>query len=90
MFTIEYVKNLKWCDAEHTFFECIVKYEEFNEEHSSGINGTDNYAHIQEIWSKANSGAYGVIEEYVPPPEPEVPIAQRDEEQPLTEGTQTL
>lgn len=74
MFTIEYVKDLKWCDAEHTFFECIVKYAEFNEEHPSGINATDSYSHIQEIWARANAGDYGVIAEYVPPPpvEPEV------------------
>ena len=90
MFTIEYVKNLQWCNAEHTSFTCVVKYEEFNEDHPSGINGTDSYAHIQQIWTKGNAGEYGVIAEYVPPPEPEPPIAQPDEEQPLTEGTQTL
>jgi hypothetical protein len=69
MFTVQYVKDLKWENAEHTYFSCIVKYEEFNEEHPSGINGTDSYAHINEIWTKANAGEYGVIAEYVPPPE---------------------
>jgi hypothetical protein len=68
MFTIEYVKNLKWLDAEHTMFDCVVKYEEFNEEHPSCINGVDHYAHIQEIWVKGNAGEYGVIAEYVAPP----------------------
>lgn len=77
MFTIEYVKNLKWENAEHTIFSCIVKYEEFNEEHSSGINATDAYAHIQKIWAKGNTGEYGEIAEYVeevflPPPQPVV------------------
>jgi hypothetical protein len=67
MFTIEYVKNLEWCNAEHTMFSCFVKYKEFNEEHPSGINATDSYAHIQEIWAKGNAGEYGVIAEYVPP-----------------------
>ena len=47
-------------------FSCNVKYYEFNEEHPSGINATDNYPHIQEIWAKANAGKYGVIAEYVP------------------------
>jgi hypothetical protein len=75
MFTIEYVKDLKWCNSEHTEFECVVKYEEFNEEHPSGINGLDSYAHIQEIWSKGNAGEYGVIAEYVsPPPPPKIPV----------------
>jgi hypothetical protein len=90
MFTVEYVKDLKWCDAEHTMFNCVVKYEEFNEEHPSGINATDPYAHIQEIWTKGNAGEYGVIAEYVPPPAPEPPVAKPDEEQPQSEGTQTL
>jgi len=72
MFTIQYVKNLQWENAEHTVFSCIVKYEEFNEEHPSGIAPTDPYAHIQEIWAKGNAGEYGSIAEYVPPPPPPV------------------
>jgi len=68
MFNIEYVKDLQWCDAEHTLFSCVVKYAEFNEEHPTGVNATDPYAHINEIWTKANAGEYGVIAEYVPPP----------------------
>jgi hypothetical protein len=70
MFTIEYVKNLKWRDAEHSIFECVVKYAEINEELPAGISPLDKYAHIQEIWAKGNAGEYGVIAEYVPPPEP--------------------
>lgn len=85
MLTIEYVKDLKWCDAEHTFFECVVKYAEFNEEHPAGINATDRYAHIQEIWTKANAGEYGAIAEYVPPP----PIVAA-ENQPNAVGIQTI
>jgi hypothetical protein len=73
MFTIEYVKNLQWDDAEHTMFSCIVKYEEFNEEMPAGINATDKYAHIQEIWTKGNAGEYGVIAEYVTPEIPPIP-----------------
>lgn len=88
MFTIKYVKDLAWCDAEHTMFSCVVKYEEFNEEHPSGINATDSYAHIQEIWAKGNAGDYGTIAEYVsPPPEPEY-IAPENLEQPTTTGVE--
>jgi hypothetical protein len=65
MFTVEYVKDLKWDNSEHTMFSCVVKYEEFNEEHPSSINATDPYAHIQEIWAKGNAGEYGEIAEYV-------------------------
>jgi len=88
MFTIEYVKDMKWCDAEHTFFECTVKYAEFNEEHPSGINGTDPYAHIKEIWTKGNAGEYGPIAEYVAPPEPEPIEAAPD--QPDASGVENL
>jgi hypothetical protein len=64
MFTIQYVKNLKWVDAEHTMFSCVVKYEEFNEEHPSGINATDPYDHIHTIWENGIAGVYGEIAEY--------------------------
>jgi hypothetical protein len=86
MFTVEYVKNLKWENAEHTFFSCVVKYEEFDEEHSSGVNATDPYAHIHEIWTKGIAGEYGEIAEYVPPVITPAPI----EEQPNANGTQEL
>lgn len=85
MFTIEYVKDLQWCNAEHTMFECVAKYAEFNEEHPSGITPADPYAHIQEIWTKGIAGEYGVIAEYVASP-----VAAPDEEQPITDGMQTL
>jgi hypothetical protein len=86
MFTVEYVKDLQWEDAEHTFFSCVVKYEEFNEEHPSGINATDPYEHIHTIWEKGVAGDYGVIAEYVPPEIPPIPEAAL--EQPTTEGTE--
>ena len=68
MFTIDYVKDLIWKNAEHTTFSCLVKYEEFNEEHPTGVNATDTYAHIREIWTKGIAGEYGTIAEYVEPP----------------------
>ena len=67
MLTVQYVKDMKWMNEEHTLFECNVKYAEFEEEHPSGINGIDEYPHIREIWTKANAGEYGPIAEYVPP-----------------------
>jgi hypothetical protein len=78
MFTIEYVKDLKWINKEQTMFLCIVKYVEFNEEHPSGITATDPYAHINEIWTKGIAGEYGQIAEWENP----------SENQPSSEGTQ--
>lgn len=86
MFTIESVTDLQWCDAEHTFFSCNVKYVEFNEPHPTGVSGDDGYSHIQELWAKGNAGIYGVIAEYVP--SPIAPVAT--EEQPSTTGSQDL
>lgn len=84
MFTVQYVKNLEWQDAEHTMFSCIVKYEEFNEEMPAGINATDPYAHIQEIWVNGLDGKYGAIKEYEPPqPDPQpipIPTAEQNKE----------
>ena len=87
MFTIESVTNLEWCNAEHTVFSCNVKYSEFNEPHPTGVNSTNNYSHIQELWVKGSAGEYGVIAEYVPPL-PELLVAGN--KQPVTTGSQDL
>lgn len=89
MFTVETVTDLRWCDEAHTFFECQVKYKEFDEVLPSGINGTDATPHIREIWVKAIAGGYGVISEYVAPPV-EVFVAAPEEQQPVASGVQTL
>jgi len=81
MFTIQYAKNLRWVNSEHTMVDCTVKMEELPGEVECSIIATDPYAHIQTLWSNGLSGVYGPIAEYVPPAEPE---------QPQTEGTQTL
>lgn len=88
MFTVEYVKNLFWCDEQNTFFECTVKYKEFNEELPVGVNATDQYTHIKELWEKGIAGEYGVIADYVPPPLPAPDPSQ--ETQPTVSGAQTL
>jgi hypothetical protein len=87
MFTVESVTNLQWQDDEHRNFSCDVKYDEFNESHPTGVNATDSYAHIQELWTKGNAGVYGVIAEYVPPEIPDIVAANN---QPSTSGSQNL
>jgi hypothetical protein len=87
MFTIKYVKDLVWNNEENTSFSCLVKYEEFNEEHPTGVDAKDNYAHIKEIWTKGIAGEYGTIAEYVEPPPEERPVVDPSE-QPRTTGTQ--
>jgi hypothetical protein len=82
MFTIEYVKNLKWANTQHDMFSCVVKYEEFDEEMPAGINAIDPYEHIHTIWTKGIAGDYGVIAEYTPEPAPPFvpPTAQQNKE----------
>lgn len=70
MFTVEYAKDLKWCDSKHTMFECVVKYAEFDEEMPCGVNANDRYDHIKTVWEKGVAGDFGPIAEYVPPPLP--------------------
>ena len=88
MFNIEYVKDLKWENEDHSFFSCTVKYAEFAEELPSGVNGTDPLPHIREMWDKANAGHYGPIAEYVyiELPIPDIVPGQ----QPTVIGAQTL
>lgn len=75
-FEIESVKDCVWRDAEHTLFDCMVKYKQFDEEHPSTIVENDKNEHITTIWKNALAGEYGEIKEYEPPapPKEEPPI----------------
>jgi hypothetical protein len=88
MLTIQSVKNLQWENEDHSYFSCMVKYDQFAEELPSGINGDDPTFHIREIWEKAKDGVYGKIAEYVyiAPPVPDV----APDQQPTVDGAQTL
>jgi hypothetical protein len=88
MFNIESVSNLEWCDAEQTSFRCMVKYAEFSEVLPVGVNGTDPYSHIQELWNKGRAGVYGPIAPYIPPPEPPAPPSP--EAQPTQTGAENF
>lgn len=70
MFNIENVRDCKWVDAEHTRIDCMVKYEQFEEEHPSTIDPNDKYEHTKLIWENALKGEYGPIQEYTPPEAP--------------------
>lgn len=88
MFTIEYAKQLIWCNAEHTAFDCVVKFRQFNEELPTTVDPNDNYAHIKELWANGLAGNYGTIQEYVaPPPPPPIPEVKN---QPTVVGAQSL
>ena len=90
MITYTTVKNLAWCNAENTFFNCDVFFEHINEEVPFGCAQAEVavYPHVASLWERAMAGEFGAIAEYVPPPETEVGVATQD--QPTTQGAQTL
>jgi hypothetical protein len=88
MFTVQSVEDLVWGDADKTHFTCLVKYAEFNEKHPSAITPNDIYAHIIEIWTRANAGEFGEIADYFPPVAQVAPVAT--EPQPIAQGAQSL
>jgi hypothetical protein len=71
------VKNLAWCNAEHTQFDCLVFFTKFQEEMPFGCAQAEVgvYPHVTSIWERAMAGEFGAIAEYVEPvqPEPVIP-----------------
>ena len=64
MRTVETVSSLKWNNAEHTSFDCVVKFVEFDETLPFTANPVDKYTHTQTIWKNGIAGEFGKIEEY--------------------------
>lgn len=71
---LEYAKDPKWVDAEHTMIDLMIKWDRFNEELPFAASQNDSEAHGRAIFAAAAAGEFGAIAEYVPPVEPE-PIA---------------
>lgn len=73
---IEYVKDLKWVNAEHTMIDLTIKFEHRNEEFPFTAVMGDCEAHGRELFTRAAAGEFGEVLEYVPPPpEPEQPTS---------------
>jgi len=83
MFNLEYAKNFQWTNPEHTAFDCVVKWVEFNEEHNYGCFQSDAYAHAIDLWGRATAGEFGEIAEYID-------SMDATEPQPQVIGAQTL
>lgn len=67
-FKIEYARELKWINHEKTRVDCIVKFENIEEEIPFTIDPEDFYKHSLDLWENALAGKYGEIAEYTPPP----------------------
>jgi hypothetical protein len=83
---LEYAKDPKWVDAEHTMIDLTIKWDRFNEELPFSASPNDCEEHGRAIFAAAVAGEYGPITEYVPPPEPEPGPTPSSGEIPVTEA----
>ena len=84
---LEYAKNPRWVNAEHTMIDLEIKWETINVELPFTASPTDCEAHGRAIFEQASQGAFGPVAEYVAPPES---LTLQDDLQPTTEGAQSL
>ena len=67
---LEYAKNPVWANAEHTMIDLTIKWDGINEELPFTASPTDVEEHGRAIFAAAQSGEYGEVAEYLPPPAP--------------------
>ena len=72
---LEYAKNPRWANAEHTMIDLTIKWDGINEEYPFTASPTDVEAHGRAIFEQAAAGAFGEVAEYVAPPAPVEPDA---------------
>jgi len=76
---LQYAKDPRWVNAEHTMIDLTIKWDSINEEYPFTASPTDCEAHGRAIFEQAAAGAFGAVAEYVappPPPEPEEPAEE--------------
>jgi hypothetical protein len=83
---IEYVKDPRWVDAEHTMIDLTIKWDRFNEELPFTANPNDVEEHGRVLFAAATAGEFGPVAEYVPPPEPAPSPTPSSGEIPFTEA----
>jgi len=67
MLTIETVTNLKWADANHTYFDAQVKFKEFDSVLPYTANANDTEDHGKIIYNSGLAGDFGTIASYDAP-----------------------
>ena len=83
--TLTSLTNPIWSNAGHTTIDCLITTSQFGVEVLPfTADQNDIEPHGRAIFASIVAGEYGVIAEYVAPPEP------TEENQPTTTGTQTL
>jgi hypothetical protein len=63
---LEYAKDPRWANAEHTMIDLTIKWNGINEEYPFTASPTDVEAHGRAIFEQAAAGAFGPVSEHVP------------------------
>jgi predicted metal-binding protein len=63
---LEYAKDPRWANAEHTMIDLTARFAEIPEELPFTASPEDCEAHGRAIFTAATAGEYGAIAEFVP------------------------
>jgi hypothetical protein len=89
MLTIENIRNPVFSNNEGTAIDCLIKFEEFSEEHPFNATSFDSMEHGRLAYQRIMAGEFGEIGEfveYLP-----IPVsANAANNQPATTGSQDL
>ena len=64
---LQYAKDPRWVNAEHTMIDLTIKWDGINEELPFTASPTDCEAHGRAIFEAAFTGQFGPVAAYVPP-----------------------
>jgi hypothetical protein len=68
MLTLEYAKDPYYVSEDGQAIHLTVKWEEFGEEHPFSATSYDSEAHGVDLYNRAKTGEFGVVQPYVAPP----------------------
>lgn len=65
---LKYARNLRWADEARTIIDMVICWDEFPQELPFTASAYDAEEHGRQIYQHAIAGAFGEIQDYVPPP----------------------
>jgi len=65
---LEYAKDPRWVNAEHTMIDLTIKWDAIDEELPFTASQIDPEPHGKAIFEAASKGDFGTIGEYIEPP----------------------
>lgn len=80
------VTNPQWANAEHSAIDCVVMFDHIGEPVPFTANQNDSAEHGRDIFALCESGAFGAVADYVPPPPPPEPVSEPVIEPDTTQG----